>query len=122
MNDVIELRGLRVSAIVGVLAEERVREQPLLIDIDLARPFGAAADHDDLAATTNYAEVIAVATRVIVEGRFLLLETLAYRVGSAVLAMDPAIESVRVRALKVRPPVPQDIDTVGVSCTVSRES
>jgi FolB domain-containing protein len=122
VSDVIELRGLRVCAIVGVLAEEREREQPLLIDIDFERPFRDAAVSDDLAATTNYADVIVVAERIIVEGRFLLLETLVHRVAAAVLEFDRAIESVHVRAHKLRPPVPHDIATVGVSCTVRRES
>ena len=42
MNDVIELRELRCSAIVGVLAEERERAQPLIFDLELVRPFEAA--------------------------------------------------------------------------------
>ena len=63
MSDVIELRELRVSAIVGVLAHEREREQPLEIDIDVERSFEEAALHDDLAATTDYAAVLRVATR-----------------------------------------------------------
>jgi len=122
MSDVIELRGLRVSAIVGVLAEEREREQPLLVDIDFERPFRDAATSDDLAATTNYAEVLSLVHRIIVEGHFLLLETLVHRVADAVLNFDPVIESVTVRAHKLRPPVPLDIATVGVSCTIRRGS
>jgi FolB domain-containing protein len=122
MSDVIEVRGLRVSAIVGVLPEEREREQPLVVDIDFERPFRDAAASDDLLGTTNYAEVLALAQAVIVEGHFLLLETLAHRVAQAVLDFDSAIEWARVRAHKVRPPVPQDVVSLGVSCTLRRES
>lgn len=122
MSDVIELRGLRVSAIVGVLPEEREREQPLLVDIDFERPFRDAAIGDDMAATTNYADVLSLAHHIIVEGHFLLLETLVHRVAAAVLGFDRAIESVHVRAHKLRPPVPLDVATVGVSCTLRRES
>lgn len=122
MSDVIEIRGLRVNAIVGVLAEERVREQPLLIDIDFGRPFAAAAAADDLSATTNYAEVLATAESVIVAGHFLLLETLVHRVARAVLDVDRAIEWASVRAHKSRPPVPYDVATLGVSCTLRRDS
>lgn len=120
MTDRIELRGLRVSAVVGVGVEERERAQPLVVDVDLERPFREAARHDDLDATTNYADVATLVERVIVEGRFLLLETLAYRVADAVLAVDPAIEAVHVRAHKLRPPVSQDVVTAGVSCTRHR--
>lgn len=120
MSDVIELRGLRVRAIVGVLPEEREREQPLEIDLDLGRPLHHAAAADDLLATTNYAEVLALGERVAVEGHFLLLETLAHRLAQAVLDFDPAIESVMVRVRKLRPPVPHDVASVGVSCTLRR--
>ena len=85
MNDVIELRGLRCSAVVGVLAEERERAQPLSFDIDLARPFAEAAINDDIAETTNYADVLTLSTRVATDGRYLLLETLAYRVAYEIL-------------------------------------
>ena len=122
MSDVVELRGLRVSALVGVLAEEREREQPVVVDIDFERPFDSAAATDDLARTTNYADVLTLVQSVIVEGHFFLLETLARRVAQAVLDFDHAIESVWVRAHKVRPPVPQDVASIGVSCTLRRQS
>jgi dihydroneopterin aldolase len=121
VSDLIELRGLRVSAVVGVLPEEREREQPLVLDLDLERPFREAALADELAATTNYAQVLALVESVAVEGRFLLLETLAHRVAQAVLSVDEALISVMVRAHKVRPPVPQDVASVGVSCKLHRE-
>ena len=122
MSDVIEVRGLRVSAVVGVLAEERERTQPLVVDIEFGRPFAEAALHDDLEGTTNYADVVALAEAVIVEGRFLLLETVVHRVAGAVLDFDPAIEWVMVRAHKTLPPVPQDVVSLGVSCTLLRGS
>ena len=52
MTDVIELRELRCSAVVGVLAEERDRAQPLVFDLDLVRPFEEAAINDDIASAT----------------------------------------------------------------------
>ena len=114
MSDVIELRGLRVTAVVGVLAEERLRRQPLEIDLDLERDFTAAAAGDNLGATTNYAAVLERATAVAVAGQFQLLETLAVRVAEAVLALDPEITAVTVAVRKLRPPVPDDVATVGV--------
>jgi dihydroneopterin aldolase len=91
------------------------------MDLDLERPFREAALTDDLAATTNYAQVLELVERVAVEGRFLLLETLAHRVAQAVLNVDEAVLSVMVRVHKVRPPVPQDVVSVGVSCELLRE-
>ncbi len=120
MNDVIELRELRVSAVVGVLVEERDRAQPLAFDIDIERPLEDAANSDDLTKTTNYAAVLAMASLVAREGAFMLLETLAYAVAREVLAMDEAITSVAVAVRKLRPPVAEDVATVGVRCTVAR--
>lgn len=120
MSDLIELRELRVSAIVGALSEERDRAQPLAFDIDLARPFEEAAMNDDLTHTTNYAEILRLATTIAHDGAFVLLETLAYRVAHEILAFDRAIESVTVAVRKLRPPVPEDVASVGVRCTVSR--
>ena len=120
MNDVIELRDLRCSAIVGVLAEERDRAQPLVFELELVRPFEEAALNDDIAETTNYADVLSLTVRTATEGRYLLLETLAYRVAYEVLALDEEIASVTVAVKKVRPPVVEDVASVGVRCTVRR--
>lgn len=120
MNDVIELRELRVSAVVGVLSEERDRAQPLAFDIDVARSFEEASINDDLAETTNYADVLQIATKVASEGAFLLLETLAYRVAREILVYDEWISSVTVTVRKLHPPVAEDVATVGVRCTVAR--
>ncbi len=120
MSDAIELRELRVSSSVGVSAEERHHAQPVSIDLEIERPFEAAAFSDDLAETTNYAEVLALVSRVATEGSFLLLETLAYRVANEVLAFDEAITAVNVAVRKLHPPVPEDVATVGVRCALRR--
>jgi 7,8-dihydroneopterin aldolase/epimerase/oxygenase len=120
VSDVIELRELRVSAIVGVLTHERENEQPLELDIDIERSFQEAAASDDLAATTDYAAVLRLATRVTREGEFLLLETVARRVAKEILDFDDAIDGVTVAVRKLRPPVPDLVATVGVRCSLSR--
>jgi dihydroneopterin aldolase len=120
VSDLIELRGLRCSAVIGVLDEERQRPQPLVFDLDLERPFAKAALNDDISSTTNYSTVLSLAIRVASEGRFLLLETLAHRVAREVLALDPDVSGVTVAVRKLRPPVREDVATVGVRCTVRR--
>jgi dihydroneopterin aldolase len=120
VSDVIELRELRLSAVVGVLLEERERAQPLALDLDVYRPFEEASMSDDLSETTDYAAVLEIAARVAHQGEFLLLETLAYRVAREVLAFDEGIESVTVAVRKLRPPVALDVATAGVRCSVSR--
>ena len=91
MRDVIELRDLRIVAIVGALAHERVEPQPIALDIDIERDFTACAVNDDLSQTTNYAAVLDLVEQVVITGQFILLETLVRRVGAAILAFDEAI-------------------------------
>jgi dihydroneopterin aldolase len=120
MTDTIEIRGLRCSVIVGVLPEERLREQPLTFDIDIMRSFATAALNDDIHGTSNYAAVIDLVQRLAIEGKFQLLETLAYRAAQEIMNFDSEIVGVTVTVRKLRPPVPQDVDTVGVRCTLDR--
>jgi FolB domain-containing protein len=120
VSDVIELRGLRCRAVVGVLDEERRRPQMIEFDLSLERSFTEAALNDDLAATTNYADVLALAERVAVDGEFLLLETLAYHVAREILAAESAVTEVTVAVRKLHPPVVQDVGSVGVRTTVRR--
>ncbi len=120
MSDVIEIRGLRVLAIVGALSEERTRVQPLDIDLDLERSFSRAAEGDDLSATTNYAEVVSTVAALVRTGQFVLLETLAHRVATRVLDANPELEAVTVAVRKLHPPLDEDVSTVGVRCRRKR--
>ncbi len=116
-SDVIELRGLRLSAIVGVLPHEREQPQPLELDLDIAVDLAPAGASDDLADTVDYGALCAIAEAVVSESRCELLEALAERVAAAVLAADARISRVTVALRKLRPPVPQPLDTSGVRIT-----
>jgi dihydroneopterin aldolase len=120
MSDLIELDGIRCSVIIGVLPEERLRAQPVSIDLSIARDFAAAALNDDITATTNYASLISLAVEVVTEGQFQLLETAVYRVAQAILDADSEISAVTVAITKLRPPVPEDLDAVRVRCSITR--
>ncbi|MFM7069209.1 MAG: dihydroneopterin aldolase [Actinomycetes bacterium] len=117
MSDLIELRGLRIVATVGVLPEERERAQPLELDLDLAVDLSDAGLTDDLADTVDYGAVCATAESVVVTSEPLLLESLAEHVAAAVLGLDERITAVTVAVRKLRPPVPQHLATSGVRVT-----
>jgi dihydroneopterin aldolase len=119
MTDRIELRGLRVVGICGVLPEERERPQPLEVDLDLVTDLADAGRSDDLAATVDYGRVCADVERVITELQPQLLERLAERIAEAVLVHD-RVQEVTVAVRKLRPPVPQQLATSGVRVTRSR--
>ena len=117
LADVIELRGLRVAGIVGVLPHEQAQAQPLEIDLDLALDLAAAGASDALGDTVDYGAVCATAERVVSTTSFALLEALAEAIAAAVLAIDGRIDQVTVAVRKLRPPVPQQLGTSGVRIT-----
>ena len=114
-EDRIELRGLRLPALVGVLPEEKERAQPIEVDIDLDVDLAPAGASDDLADAVDYGAVVAEVERVVGAGHVGLLERSATLIADALLALDERIAAVRVTVRKVRPPVPQDLATAGVS-------
>jgi dihydroneopterin aldolase len=117
LDDVIELRGLRVAGVVGVLPHEQAQAQPLEIDLDIALDLAAAGTSDALGDTVDYGAVCAVAERVVSTTSFALLEALAEALAAAVLAADGRIDRVTVAVRKLRPPVPQQLSTSGVRIT-----
>lgn len=114
MSDCIELRGLRVLGIHGVLAEELARPQPFELDLDLWLDAAPAGSSDQLGDTVDYGEVLEVARAVVASRSFRLLEALATAVADACLGTDRRIETVEVVVRKLRPPVPVDVTSVGL--------
>lgn len=113
-SDRIELRGLRLTAIVGVLPEERDRAQPIEIDLDIDVDLTAAGESDALDDTVDYGAVCDLIEAVVAGDQPLLLERLADRIAAGVLGADRRIDAVEVAVRKLRPPVAQDLATSGV--------
>ena len=120
MPDAIELRGLRVAGIVGVLPQERDAAQPLELDLDVVLDVGPPGASDDLADTVDYGALCDIAERVVTTTRYQLLERLASHVADDLLAADARIDAVTVWVRKLRPPVAQQLETSGVRITRSR--
>ncbi len=119
-GDVIELRGLRLTGIVGVLPQEQATPQPLELDLDLHLDLAPAGDSDDLTETADYGLLCDVAEKVVTSTSYALLEALAAHVARALLEADARIEEVTVSLRKLRPPVAQPLGTSGVRITRAR--
>lgn len=119
-DDAIELRGLRVAGIVGVLDHERTQAQPLDVDVDIVADLAAAGASDDLADTIDYGALCALAEEVVTTTSYALLEALAEHMATTLLATDVRISAVTVSVRKLRPPVAQQLATSGVRITRSR--
>jgi len=111
--DVIQLRGLRVAGICGALPEEQERAQPFEIDVDVETDVSKAGASDRLDDTLDYGAMAAAVEALVANGRFVLLEAMATRIADAILA-DVRAQAVTVTVRKLRPPVPQHLDTSGV--------
>ena len=108
-GDCIQLRGLRVVCIVGVLPEERERPQPIELDIDIYTDLSTAGRSDDLTDTVDYGAVAQAAAKTCLSSQAQLLEHLAQ------LIADDLLESTQVSVVditikKLRPPIPLDIN------------
>jgi dihydroneopterin aldolase len=106
---------LRVLGAHGALPEEKDRAQPFELDVDLTADLALAGRTDALVDTVDYGVVLAAVERVVAEERHRLLERLATRIADDVLALDPRITEVTVSVRKLRPPVPVDLGSAGVT-------
>lgn len=117
---VLEVRGLRVLGIHGVLPAEKETAQPFEIDLDLYYEMALASISDALEDAVDYGAVVDAAVAVIQGPHCELLERLALLIGEAVLAVDERLEEVDVVVRKLEPPVPYDIKSSGVRLNVTR--
>jgi len=113
-GDRIEVSGLRIVATHGVLPHERDTPQPFELDLVLELDAAPAGRSDRLEDTVDYGAVVARAAGVVRDRSFLLLEALADAVATAVLELDPRLASAEVVVRKLRPPIAEDLSSVGV--------
>ncbi len=114
----ITVTDLRVLGQHGVSDTERAAPQPLALDLDFDLDTGPAAASDALSDTVDYGTLCARAADLVASRSFHLLEALATAVADDLLAADRRLGSVTVSVRKLRPPLPLDVGSVGV--TVSR--
>ncbi len=119
-DDLIELRGLHLAGVVGVLAHEQAQPQPLELDLDIHLDLAVAGASDDLGDTVDYGALCAVAEQVVSTTRYALLEALAEHLALSLLAADARIEAVTLAVRKLRPPVAQQLSTSGVRISRAR--
>jgi dihydroneopterin aldolase len=115
----IELLGILAVGRHGVLPEEQRRGQPFEVDVRLHLDLAAAAASDDLGDTIDYGLLAEAVVRTVELESFQLLERLADRIAGMCLSAGP-VASVDVTVRKLRPPVPVQVRTVGV--TIHREA
>ncbi len=109
----IELRGLRVSARIGITDAELEIERTLLIDLDVIPRDVGATSSDRIEETVDYSSLAAEAERLARAAPHRTLERLAAEIAEAILAGGQC-EEVGVRVAKPEPPMSQSVDHVAV--------
>ena len=113
MADHILINDLRFESIIGVLDHERLAPQPLRVDVDIEVDLHDAGVSDDLEQTVHYGEVAVALAKLARDTQYLLLERLAQHMAEVVLSF-PLVRAVELTLTKLRPPIPEQIDSTAV--------
>ncbi len=121
MSDWIELNGLEVDCIVGILDHEQRKPQRLVIDVQVAFSAESAARSGDVEQSIDYAMLAAHITRLAECGRWRLLESLSMAIARYCLAPPcPAEARAHIESVSVRIRKPDILDGVVPAVRVER--
>lgn len=110
----IEILGIRAFGRHGVLPDEQARAQPFEVDLRLEADLAAAAASDRLEDTIDYGVLTEAVARTIELESYNLLERLADRIAGMCSSLR-GVQSVEVSVRKLRPPIPVQVASVGVT-------
>ncbi len=119
MEDKILMHKMSFYGYHGALEEERVLGQVFSVSLEISLPLQAAGNSDRLQETLNYARVYRDVQAIMTGPAVNLLETLAERIATAVLAYAKP-SSVQVKVTKINPPLPGVMEGVEV-CIVRKK-
>jgi dihydroneopterin aldolase len=120
MTDHIYLSNMTFEIHIGAGDGERQDEQPIEIDVDMTVDLKPAGLADDLDKTVDYGAVFRLCQQV-AEGRpYRLLEALAERLATEILAVESAVQGVAVTVRKPGVPIDGVLDYAGVRVERSR--
>lgn len=97
--DKIHIRDLRVSCVIGIFPEERVKQQEIVLNITLHADLFRAGTTDSIEDTVDYKRVKKQVLALVADSSYFLLEKLAQKVADICLE-DPLVHSVTVTADK----------------------
>jgi dihydroneopterin aldolase len=117
--DVIRIVGLTVMGAHGALDEEQHRLQPFRVDADISLDLSAAGCSDALSDTVDYGKLTSTLAEIVRSEHYCLMERLGTRLAEACLD-DERVVSATVEVTKLRPPVPEALESAAVRVTRSR--
>lgn len=113
---VIRLHNCAFFARHGALPEEQSLGQRFFIDVELTVDATSALESDDVGETVSYGDTFKIVERIATGERYNLIEALAHRIATALMAEFPKICVAEITVRK--PSVPIDGILDGASVTV----
>lgn len=117
----VEIKGIKLNALHGVLESEKAVPQEFSIDITYEYDGEEGAKSDDISLAVDYAEVCKTAYSVCAENSFCLLEKLSREIAFALAEKFPAMEKVNVRVHKPHAPVGLPFGDISVLYCAERQ-
>jgi dihydroneopterin aldolase len=118
-EDKILLEGMVFYGYHGVRQAEKELGQRFVVDLTVWRDLAAAGWSDDLTQTTSYSALYRLVESIVTGPACNLIETVAERIATAVLAQFP-LDAVRVRVRKPEAPLPGVFASAAVEITRRR--
>ena len=100
VTDIVSIRDLRVSTVIGVYDWEREVEQALTFAVEMPTDVTKAASKDDIRDALDYSAVAHTVKCVVIEGKFQLIESAAEHVAQRLIE-DFGLAWVRVEVVKL---------------------
>lgn len=110
-TDFVNIKGLKVDAVIGVFDWEREIKQPLLIDVSMATDITKAGKSDDIQDAINYKEVCDDITELCQQTKAMLIERLAELIAEHILSK---YNTTQVEVSVAKPTAIPEADAVAV--------
>ena len=96
----ISIVDLEITCIIGILPNERVKEQTLLLDINLDVDIGDSTFADDINETIDYTIIAEMATQLAITKKYNLIESFCKDLNNLFLETFQAIQQTRITVKK----------------------
>lgn len=113
MKHLIEVNGIRLYAFHGCLEEEGKIGGHYTVDVTMKTDFSAAAQSDELSQTIDYVQVNRIVTEEMAI-RSKLIEHVGQRIVTRLNSEISHLEAVRVKVVKICPPINGDVQNVAI--------
>ena len=96
----ISIIDLEITCIIGILPNERVKEQTLLLNINLDVDIGDSTFADDINETIDYTIIAEMATQLAITKKYNLIESFCKELNNLFLETFQSIQQTRITVKK----------------------